>query len=142
MDYLITKYNNDVELALRHKEEAISKATQIWNQAIQDIISRWQGDTSGAALELAMALDHRNRVYIKGPQADGDANGEEKPKEEVVVTPPPSPPPPPPPPPPPAPPDLTLIEKKLTVEPQRFGLPRASFPHAVASPEDTEAKEA
>lgn len=66
-DYLISRYHSRVQAAVVAKEEAIAAATRIWNDAIAEIIGRWQGEVAAASLELAAAMDHRNAVYVFGP---------------------------------------------------------------------------
>lgn len=55
-DYLINQYNDKIAAALEAKDAAIAAAVQTWLEA-----------SAGAAIELAAALEHRNRVYVEGP---------------------------------------------------------------------------
>lgn len=68
-DYLINQYNDKIAAALKSKDDAIAAATQLWNRAVEDIMGAWQAASASAAIELAAALEHRNKVYVEGPPA-------------------------------------------------------------------------
>ena len=83
-DYLIDQYNARIEAALEAKQNALAAATQLWHKAVDDIIGLWQAATTEAAIEMSSALEHRNRIYVEGPQVL-DPPGSRSGREGVVL---------------------------------------------------------
>lgn len=85
-DYLIAQYNAKIEAALRAKDSAIVGATTLWHQAVDEIVGKWQGTVAEAGIELATAMEHRNRVYVLGPPSAPEPKKTEEPKTEEPKT--------------------------------------------------------
>lgn len=66
-DYLIDQYNDKIAAAMKIKDDAIAAATQTWHTTLDDILGVWSAGSASAAIELATALEHRNKVYVEGP---------------------------------------------------------------------------